>query len=221
MCLLFTKAHEKSSETICIFWGLVKVFMGCGVLADGSCLFFFWRCTRRSECRRAEEKNGWLWSPRQQCVKIVSFYPPNLSCKKTQKVQQCISSHSFYLFVLHSSFCLPLAPHNTIPQTCTAWVINNFFIVNQRPWTVSIHSENCKLAYYNRPGWLYSQQPEDGKPLLCTFFRKLFFPLTSWLLSSLSDSPLCFFHLSFSTVVVFLFKRKVSVFNLTDALILD
>uniref|UniRef100_A0A672GXX2 Sema domain-containing protein n=1 Tax=Salarias fasciatus TaxID=181472 RepID=A0A672GXX2_SALFA len=45
------------------------------------------RCTRRSECRRAEEKNGWLWSPRQQCVKIVSFYPPNLSCKKTDKVQ--------------------------------------------------------------------------------------------------------------------------------------
>ncbi|XP_053740821.1 plexin-B2b [Synchiropus splendidus] len=45
------------------------------------------RCTRRSECRRAEEKNGWLWSPRQQCVKILSFYPPNLSCKKTQKVK--------------------------------------------------------------------------------------------------------------------------------------
>nr|XP_061813289.1 plexin-B2-like [Nerophis lumbriciformis] len=50
------------------------------------------RCTRRSECRRAEEKNGWLWSPRQQCVKIVSFYPPNLSCKKSQKVKINISS---------------------------------------------------------------------------------------------------------------------------------
>uniref|UniRef100_A0A8C9YNC1 Plexin b2b n=1 Tax=Sander lucioperca TaxID=283035 RepID=A0A8C9YNC1_SANLU len=47
------------------------------------------RCTRRSECRRAEEKNGWLWSPRQHCVKIVSFYPPNLSCKKTQKGANC------------------------------------------------------------------------------------------------------------------------------------
>ncbi|KAI3371138.1 hypothetical protein L3Q82_023765 [Scortum barcoo] len=44
------------------------------------------RCTRRSECPRAEERNGWLWSPKQECVKIVSFYPPNLSCKKTQKV---------------------------------------------------------------------------------------------------------------------------------------
>uniref|UniRef100_A0A4W5N0R4 Plexin b2b n=1 Tax=Hucho hucho TaxID=62062 RepID=A0A4W5N0R4_9TELE len=44
------------------------------------------RCTRRSSCRRAEEKNGWLWSPKQQCVKIVSFHPPNLSCKKTQRV---------------------------------------------------------------------------------------------------------------------------------------
>ncbi|XP_040893585.1 plexin-B2b [Toxotes jaculatrix] len=50
------------------------------------------RCTRRSECRRAEEKNGWLWSPKQQCVKIVSFYPPNLSCKKTQKVKINIPS---------------------------------------------------------------------------------------------------------------------------------
>uniref|UniRef100_A0A8C7I9B9 Plexin b2b n=1 Tax=Oncorhynchus kisutch TaxID=8019 RepID=A0A8C7I9B9_ONCKI len=44
------------------------------------------RCTRRSSCRRAEEKNGWLWSPKQQCVKIVSFHPPNLSCRKTQQV---------------------------------------------------------------------------------------------------------------------------------------
>uniref|UniRef100_A0A4W6D378 Plexin b2b n=1 Tax=Lates calcarifer TaxID=8187 RepID=A0A4W6D378_LATCA len=47
------------------------------------------RCTRRSECRRAEEKNGWLWSPRQHCVKIFSFHPPNLSCKKTQKGAKC------------------------------------------------------------------------------------------------------------------------------------
>uniref|UniRef100_A0A4W6D2M4 Plexin b2b n=2 Tax=Lates calcarifer TaxID=8187 RepID=A0A4W6D2M4_LATCA len=50
------------------------------------------RCTRRSECRRAEEKNGWLWSPRQHCVKIFSFHPPNLSCKKTQKVMINIPS---------------------------------------------------------------------------------------------------------------------------------
>ncbi|XP_020774814.2 plexin-B2b [Boleophthalmus pectinirostris] len=50
------------------------------------------RCTRRSECRRAEEKNGWLWSPRQQCLKIVSFFPPNLSCKKTQTVKINIPS---------------------------------------------------------------------------------------------------------------------------------
>ncbi|XP_033823634.2 plexin-B2b [Periophthalmus magnuspinnatus] len=61
------------------------------------------RCTRRSECRRAEEKNGWLWSPRQQCVKIVSFFPPNLSCKKTQTVKINIPSlpligHSDRLF---------------------------------------------------------------------------------------------------------------------------
>uniref|UniRef100_A0A8C3G8I2 Plexin b2b n=1 Tax=Cyclopterus lumpus TaxID=8103 RepID=A0A8C3G8I2_CYCLU len=63
------------------------------------------RCTRRSECRRAEEKNGWLWSPRQQCVRIVSFYPPNLSCKKTQKVLRRFSI-SRSLFVLCCSLRL-------------------------------------------------------------------------------------------------------------------
>ncbi|XP_062403466.1 plexin-B2b [Sardina pilchardus] len=50
------------------------------------------RCTRRSGCHRAEEKNGWLWSPKQQCVKIVSFHPPNLSCTKTQQVDINIPS---------------------------------------------------------------------------------------------------------------------------------
>ncbi|CAL8359228.1 unnamed protein product [Lota lota] len=50
------------------------------------------RCTRRSECRRAEEKNGWLWSPRNHCVKILSFSPPNLSCHKTQQVEINIPS---------------------------------------------------------------------------------------------------------------------------------
>ncbi|XP_038136353.1 LOW QUALITY PROTEIN: plexin-B2b [Cyprinodon tularosa] len=50
------------------------------------------RCTRRSECRRAEEKNGWLWSPGQQCLKIVSFHPQNLSCRKTGKIQINIPS---------------------------------------------------------------------------------------------------------------------------------
>uniref|UniRef100_A0A9J8B8Y4 Sema domain-containing protein n=1 Tax=Cyprinus carpio carpio TaxID=630221 RepID=A0A9J8B8Y4_CYPCA len=46
------------------------------------------RCSRRSECSRAEEKNGWLWSPDQQCVKIVSFHPPNLSCLNLLNVPQ-------------------------------------------------------------------------------------------------------------------------------------
>uniref|UniRef100_A0A3Q1B8U4 Sema domain-containing protein n=1 Tax=Amphiprion ocellaris TaxID=80972 RepID=A0A3Q1B8U4_AMPOC len=67
------------------------------------------RCTRRSECRRAEEKNGWLWSPKQQCVKIVSFYPPNLSCKKTDKVQHCFTSHSFPQTLFFCSLFVSLA----------------------------------------------------------------------------------------------------------------
>lgn len=99
----FIIVHMHSRFFICLFsWELVKMCRGEGAEADGRCSFFFWRCTRRSECRRAEEKNGWLWSPRQQCVKIVSFYPPNLSCKKTQKVQSCFSSHAHWLIL---SFC--------------------------------------------------------------------------------------------------------------------
>ncbi|XP_030629464.1 plexin-B2b [Chanos chanos] len=50
------------------------------------------RCTRMSECSRAGEKNGWLWSSRQQCVKIVSFHPPSLSYRKTQQVEINIPS---------------------------------------------------------------------------------------------------------------------------------
>ncbi|KAJ8416328.1 hypothetical protein AAFF_G00356160, partial [Aldrovandia affinis] len=45
------------------------------------------RCTRKSECGRAEDGNGWLWSPKRECVKIESFDPPNLSCRKTQQVK--------------------------------------------------------------------------------------------------------------------------------------
>uniref|UniRef100_A0A3Q3ND71 Plexin b2b n=1 Tax=Mastacembelus armatus TaxID=205130 RepID=A0A3Q3ND71_9TELE len=71
-----------------------KDCQSCAKLTDPYCgwCVLEGRCTRRSECRRAEEKNGWLWSPRQQCVKIVSFYPPSLSCKKTQKVKINIPS---------------------------------------------------------------------------------------------------------------------------------
>ncbi|XP_035282714.1 plexin-B2-like isoform X1 [Anguilla anguilla] len=50
------------------------------------------RCTRKVECGRAEEVNGWLWSPKQECVKIESFEPPNLSCRKTQEVKVGVSA---------------------------------------------------------------------------------------------------------------------------------
>uniref|UniRef100_A0AAQ5Z9L4 Sema domain-containing protein n=1 Tax=Amphiprion ocellaris TaxID=80972 RepID=A0AAQ5Z9L4_AMPOC len=78
------------------------------------------RCTRRSECRRAEEKNGWLWSPKQQCVKIVSFYPPNLSCKKTDKVQHCFTSHSFPQTLFFCSLFVSLAVQYTTLLTCAS-----------------------------------------------------------------------------------------------------
>ncbi|XP_060758906.1 plexin-B2-like [Neoarius graeffei] len=49
------------------------------------------RCTRKTECRRGEEKDAWLWSPNQKCVTIQAFDPPNLSCKKTKQVKMNVS----------------------------------------------------------------------------------------------------------------------------------
>ncbi|KAJ8393354.1 hypothetical protein AAFF_G00060760 [Aldrovandia affinis] len=45
------------------------------------------RCSRMWDCKGAEQKNGWLWSPGQQCVQIQSFNPPNISCRRTQQVE--------------------------------------------------------------------------------------------------------------------------------------
>ncbi|XP_029017170.1 plexin-B2a [Betta splendens] len=44
------------------------------------------KCSRKQECSRSLENNTWLWSPKQQCVQIAAFDPPNLSCRKTQQV---------------------------------------------------------------------------------------------------------------------------------------
>uniref|UniRef100_A0A8C7ZYD7 Plexin b2b n=1 Tax=Oryzias sinensis TaxID=183150 RepID=A0A8C7ZYD7_9TELE len=62
------------------------------------------RCTRRSECKRAEEKNGWLWSPAQQCVKIASFSPPNFSREKrgsSVRIYNCYCFLSYFVSLLY------------------------------------------------------------------------------------------------------------------------
>ena len=169
------------------FWGPMRVLRGCAAEADGNCSSFVWRCTRRSECRRAEEKNGWLWSPRQQCVKIVSFYPPNLSCKKTQKVQRRLSSLSLSLALSLCSLNLfpslslcSTQPHLHAHHTNMHSLSNKLFplwirdLGSKSSYSVLIHPKNSTLAYYNWPGWLCSQ-PEDGEPLSCSFSLKLFF----------------------------------------------
>uniref|UniRef100_A0A8C8E3I8 Plexin b2b n=1 Tax=Oryzias sinensis TaxID=183150 RepID=A0A8C8E3I8_9TELE len=61
------------------------------------------RCTRRSECKRAEEKNGWLWSPAQQCVKIASFSPPNFSREKrgsSVRIYNCYCFLSYFVSLM-------------------------------------------------------------------------------------------------------------------------
>uniref|UniRef100_A0A8C6U750 Plexin b2a n=1 Tax=Neogobius melanostomus TaxID=47308 RepID=A0A8C6U750_9GOBI len=50
------------------------------------------KCSRKAECSRSIEENTWLWSPKQQCVQITAFAPPNISCRKTQQVDIFIPS---------------------------------------------------------------------------------------------------------------------------------
>lgn len=156
--------------------------MGCAAQADGIFSSFVWRCTRRSECRRAEEKNGWLWSPKQQCVKIVSFSPSNLSCRKTGKVQLCLfltqTVSDFLCSLLLSLFSLQYLT----PLTCSDWVINwvrceSKTSSSRSSSSVLIHPEKSKLSYYNLRGWL----SEDGEPLpIPPFFTSSVF-LPVWL----------------------------------------
>uniref|UniRef100_A0A8C1PAP3 Plexin b2a n=1 Tax=Cyprinus carpio TaxID=7962 RepID=A0A8C1PAP3_CYPCA len=48
------------------------------------------RCTRKKDCHEGEGENAWLWSPKQTCVTIKSFKPPNISRKKTYNSQVMI-----------------------------------------------------------------------------------------------------------------------------------
>ncbi|XP_064175637.1 plexin-B2-like isoform X2 [Anguilla rostrata] len=50
------------------------------------------RCSRKRDCKGAAVQNGWLWSPGGHCVKIESFSPPSISCRKTQQVEISIPS---------------------------------------------------------------------------------------------------------------------------------
>ncbi|KTG41117.1 hypothetical protein cypCar_00023402 [Cyprinus carpio] len=47
-------------------------------------------CTRKKDCHKGEGKITWLWSPKQTCVTIESFEPPNISWKKTYNSQVMI-----------------------------------------------------------------------------------------------------------------------------------
>uniref|UniRef100_A0A672LQ63 Plexin-B2-like n=1 Tax=Sinocyclocheilus grahami TaxID=75366 RepID=A0A672LQ63_SINGR len=89
------------------------------------------RCTRRSECSRAEEKNGWLWSPNQQCVKIVSFHPPNLSCLKSQ-CTSCVSSAWGCQWNIAAHTCTDLSDAET-----GANIIKHRQVLNREPMRVN------------------------------------------------------------------------------------
>lgn len=144
-----------------------------------------WRCTRRSDCRRAEEKNGWLWSPKKECVKIVSFYPPNLSRKKTEKVRLVFSSFRFFTHICVNTFpCKP--PLACMSQTCTVGGINSFHCVSE---TLS-SSSSCYL-WIDTKNLLTITDLVDcqtWKSLLCTvplFYPSHHFPSTFLLFTQL------------------------------------
>uniref|UniRef100_A0A8C2CLJ4 Plexin b2a n=1 Tax=Cyprinus carpio TaxID=7962 RepID=A0A8C2CLJ4_CYPCA len=52
------------------------------------------RCTRKKDCHEGEGENAWLWSPKQTCVTIKSFKPPNISRKKTYNSQVHVHTHT-------------------------------------------------------------------------------------------------------------------------------
>uniref|UniRef100_A0AAY5K7D3 Sema domain-containing protein n=1 Tax=Esox lucius TaxID=8010 RepID=A0AAY5K7D3_ESOLU len=134
------------------------------------------RCTRRSDCRRAEEKNGWLWSPNQQCVTIKSFHPPNLSCKKTQQVV-----HITGIGPWKSS---PLIRNNEkLKSVCAFWFTavsvciqgakcpqfenpDPFLIPVGLKTTISFEGINVNVYQVNKPDVLYKNEREQSQCFL-------------------------------------------------------
>uniref|UniRef100_A0A674P295 Plexin b2b n=1 Tax=Takifugu rubripes TaxID=31033 RepID=A0A674P295_TAKRU len=116
----------------------------CVAMADPYCgwCVLEGRCTRRSECRRAEEKNAWLWSPRKECVKIVSFYPPNLSRKKSKKVCPPTLTHPPFILIL-IVLCHSIFLH-----------VSNMHNVNDRAWAIPfvwMHLQGSKCPKFENP----------------------------------------------------------------------
>ncbi|XP_069483946.1 plexin-B2 [Ambystoma mexicanum] len=49
------------------------------------------KCTRKTDCARADEKNHWLWSPGNACMTIASFTVPSMSRKYLKQVTMTVS----------------------------------------------------------------------------------------------------------------------------------
>lgn len=49
------------------------------------------RCTRRTECPRAEEASHWLWSRDKSCVEITDTQPQNMSRREQKEVHGGLS----------------------------------------------------------------------------------------------------------------------------------
>ncbi|XP_048874900.1 plexin-B2-like isoform X1 [Brienomyrus brachyistius] len=94
---LYITTKNKISKVPVQACHLKKDCQSCMALRDPYCgwCVLEGRCTRKSDCERAGESAHWLWSPTNQCVEIESFQPPNLSCKKGNKVAITMKKGSF------------------------------------------------------------------------------------------------------------------------------
>lgn len=53
------------------------------------------RCSRKSDCPKAGEKDHWLWSLDKRCVAVISAYPQNMS----RNEGGLVCSSKFYCWV--------------------------------------------------------------------------------------------------------------------------
>uniref|UniRef100_A0A673LBE4 Plexin-B2-like n=1 Tax=Sinocyclocheilus rhinocerous TaxID=307959 RepID=A0A673LBE4_9TELE len=108
------------------------------------------RCTRKKDCRKAEGENAWLWSPKQTCVTIQSFVPPNISCKKTERTQVLkhntfINTHTVIWSAVISNPNLLRIDSRLIFTDCNRSMFPPFFYPVVL-YNCSVRREDCSLC---------------------------------------------------------------------------
>uniref|UniRef100_A0A8C8A207 Plexin b2b n=1 Tax=Oryzias sinensis TaxID=183150 RepID=A0A8C8A207_9TELE len=140
------------------------------------------RCTRRSECKRAEEKNGWLWSPAQQCVKIASFSPPNFSREKRGSSVRIYNCYCFLSYFVSLLYCCVLRCMSCV---ASAW---------ECQWNILDHTCNDRNDAVTGPHII--RHREVGHPNMHQINSSKNREQGSWQVIFRNFLFLCFVHLS-------------------------